>query len=100
MGNDKNNNEEINTTSLHNLCFFIIIVLICAVLYFTVHTYIQTRDQVNTGSLEHYDTLYSTRQSHISIDQSGNITGYNAPDGTHYTFDTPIPSDIFYNTVN
>lgn len=98
MGND-NNNEEINTTSLHNLCFFIIIVLLCAILYFTYKTYIITKAPVNVGSLEHYDSLYDRSTGNISMDGKGNITGYNAPDGTHYTFEAPIPSDIFYSNL-
>ena len=100
MGNDNNNNSEIDTTALHNLIFFIIIVLLCIILFVTVKTYSVVYKPTNQGSLNHYDSLYSERGEHISMNQAGDITGYNAPDGTHYTFDTPIPTDIFYYTVN
>lgn len=99
MENDNNKNG-IDTTALHNLMFFIIIVLLCIILFVTVKIYGVVYNPSNQGSLNHYDSMYSKRGEHISTDQAGNITGYNAPDGTHYTFDAPIPADIFYYTVN
>lgn len=97
MENDNNkNNEEINTTALHNLMFFIIIVLLCVILYFTVKTYLGVENPINIGSLQHYDSLYKSREWHISMDQFGNITGYDAPDGTHYVFKTPITPNEFH----
>lgn len=95
--NKQDSDQEIKTTSLHNLCFFIIIVLLCVILCFTCKTYLLVRDPVYVGTLEHYDSLYENREFHISMDQSGNITGYNAPDGTHYTFKTPISPTEFHN---
>lgn len=99
MENDNNKNG-IDTTALHNLMFFIIILLLCIILFVTVKIYGVVYNPGNQGSLNHYDSMYSERGEHISTDQAGNITGYNTPDGTHYTFDAPIPADIFYYTVN
>lgn len=57
MGTDNNdNNEEINTTSLHNLCIFIIIVLLCAILYFTVKTYMHVTNPIDIEKLQYYNT--------------------------------------------
>lgn len=101
MEND-NKKSEIDTTALHNLMFFIIIVLLCVILFVTVKIYgvVYNPTNTNQGTLNHYDSLYSERGEHISMNQSGDITGYNTPDGIHYTFDAPIPADIFYYTVN
>lgn len=99
MGNDNenNNNSEVGTAALHNLMFFIIIVLLCIILFVCVKTYGQVSDKTNIGSLKHYDSLYSEREGHISMNQAGDITGYYTPDGTQYKFEEPIPSGIFYN---
>lgn len=93
---NKNNNNEIDTTALHNLMFFIIIILLVSILYFSYHTFKNTAVTQNIGSLQHYDSLYSERDGHISINQSGNIIGYSSPDGTKYIFETPISPDVFY----
>lgn len=103
MSNDNKNNEdqEINTTALHNLMFFIIIVLLLAILYFAYHAYYNTEHPKALGSLQHYDSLYSNREWHVSMDPSGeNVTGYTAPDGTYYTFQNPIPTNTFRNPDN
>lgn len=98
MGRDNNNNEDqdINKTALHNLCFFIIIVLLCTILYFTISNHNNAVKPQNIGSLKHYDSIYNKRESHISFNQQGNITGYNSPNGKHYTFETPISPDEFF----
>lgn len=95
MGNDNDNNEEIN--KLHNELFFIIIVLLCVILYFAYKTYDLTANPVNVGSLKHYNSIYSERKEHYSMDGNGNITGYTTPDGLYYIFEEPIPDDIFFN---
>lgn len=94
MDND-NNNEEIN--KLHNELFFIIIVLLCIILYFAYKTYDLNANPVNVGSLQHYNSIYSERKEHYSMDGNGNITGYTTPDGLYYIFEEPIPDDIFFN---
>lgn len=95
MGNDNDNNEEIH--KLHNQLFFIIIVLLCAILYFAYKTYNITANPVNVGSLKHYNSIYPERKEHYSMDGNGNITGYTTPDGLYYIFEEPIPDDIFFN---
>lgn len=100
MGNDNNNSNEdqgVNTNALHNLMFFIILVFLCVILYFTFKTYQTANHPVNVGSLQHYDSLYDERQWHISMSEYGDVTGYHTPDGLYYTFEEPIPADIFYN---
>ena len=98
MGIDNNNNnEEINTNALHNLIFFIIIALLCAILYFAYKTYDITANPVNIGSLKHYNSIYPERKEHYSMDGNGNITGYTTPDGLYYIFEEPIPYDNFFN---
>ena len=94
MDND-NNNEEIN--KLHNLFFFIIIAILCAILYLAYKTYDMAKNPVNVGSLQHYNSIYSERKEHYSMDGNGNITGYTTPDGLYYIFEEPIPDDIFFN---
>ena len=96
MGNDNNeNNEEIN--KLHNQLFFIIIVLLCAILYFAYKSYNLAANPVNVGSLKHYNSIYPERKEHYSMDGNGNITGYTTPDGLYYIFEEPIPDNIFFN---
>lgn len=56
MSNDNNNNEEINTNALHNLMFFIIIALLCAILYFSVKTYWLVDNPVDIEKLQYYNT--------------------------------------------
>ena len=82
MGNDNNeNNEELN--KLHNQLFFIIIMLLCVILYFAYKTYNLTANPVNVGSLKHYNSIYPERKEHYSMDGNGNITGYHTPDGLY-----------------
>lgn len=97
MGNDNNSNEDqgINTNALHNLMFFIILVLLCIILYFTFKTYKTANHPVNVGSLQHYDSIYSRETGNISMNEYGDITGYHTPDGLYYTFEEPIPADEF-----
>lgn len=100
MGNDNNNSNEdqgINTNVLHNLMFFLILVLLVAILFFAYNAYQNTISPQNIGSLQHYDSLYNERQWHISMNEYGDVTGYHTPDGLYYTFEEPIPADIFYN---
>lgn len=99
MGNDNENNEELyeEVNKLHNLFFFIIIALLCAILYFAYKTYDLAANPVNVGSLKHYDSIYSERRAHYSMDGNGNITGYTTPDGLYYIFEEPIPDDKFFN---
>lgn len=98
MGEENNNeNNEINTTALHNLMFFIIILLLLAILYFAYKANYNTTHSQNIGSLQHYDSIYSNRETHYSMNQNGDITGYHTPDGLYYTFEEPIPANIFFN---
>lgn len=62
MGNDNNGNNNsnedqgINTNALHNLMFFIILVLLVAVLYFCVKTYFNTINPTDIERLQYYNT--------------------------------------------
>lgn len=57
MGNDnENNNSEIDTTALHNLMFFIIIVLLCVILFVCVKTYGQVSNTVDMEKIQYYNT--------------------------------------------
>lgn len=58
MENEKNNSEknEINTTALHNLMFFIIIVLLCLILFVSVKTYAQISNPINMEKIQYYNT--------------------------------------------
>lgn len=94
---DKDNEEfkpnpQINTTNVFLLAILVCLLFLC---YYIPHT--SKENSNNIGNLQHYDSLYSERQEHISINQKGNVTGYYAPDGTFYYFETPIPTEIFYN---
>lgn len=99
MGNDNKSNEELyeEINKLHNLFFFIIIALLCAILYFTYKTYDMAANPVNVGSLRHYDSIYSRETGNVSMDGNGKITGYTTPDGMYYIFEKPIPYDKFFN---
>ena len=58
MGNDNENNKDqgINTTSLHNLMFFIIIVLLLMILYFTYKNYSYTMNSEDIEKIHYYNT--------------------------------------------
>ena len=101
MSNDskKNNkkNQDISANAFYDVLFMIIIPLLFANLYFTLKAYDMAKNQVNVGSLQHYNTIYSERKEHYSMDGNGNITGYTTPDGLYYIFEEPIPDDQFFN---
>lgn len=88
-------NPQINTTNVFLLAILVCLLFLCFYISHANKSNIESNKKI--GSLQHYDSLYSERQGHISIDQNSNIIGYVTPDGTNYYFENPIPSEIFYN---
>lgn len=93
-------NQDISTNVFYDVLFMIIIPLLFANIYFTYKNYERITQDIhpaNVGSLQHYDSIYSKRLAHISMNENGEITGYHTPDGLYYIFRDPIPAYLFYN---
>ena len=101
MGNDNksnsNKNKDISANAFYDVMFIIIIPLLFANLYFSIKAYNMAKNPVNVGSLQHYDSIYTERKEHYSMNENEEVTGYYTKDGLYYIFEEPIPAYLFYN---